>query len=357
MSDTTVTGLQIPKLKNSMTYPQRYFAKKAFSQFFLGYVLMYIATELFAVGLVFGIKWVLPLIPSDIATPLVSFLNDYYITTFILYGFMYLVAFPCILWPMVKNLPTWDKRCDGMPKGRILGFFLIFSFTNLLLAYLGVAINDLVAGLLGTTTEPVFSDVPLWVLAILSVVIAPIFEELIFRKVLMDRIGVYGERLAIIISALSFGAFHGNFQQFFFTVVAGFCLAVVYAKTKKIIYPIILHFLNNSYSVLQQLIYKIEALNVPALDESVTLADLIVSLVAYVLFIAGAVMLVVAICRGWFSVKNSPDTVYITQNRGRIIFFNLGTFAFAALIVYFFMTSFMPIGDWYELIKGFIIKA
>ena len=357
MSNLYPTGTVAPNIKNRMTYPQKYYAKKAFSGFFFGFVLMYLATQLFAVGLVYGIKSILPLIPADISTPLVNFLNEYYVTTFLVYAFMYLFAFPCILFPFVKNLPTWDKRCDGMPKGRILGFFLIFQFTNIVLGYLGLWINNLVSALLGTTTEPVFSDIPLWMLTILSIVIAPIFEELIFRKVLMDRIGVYGERLAIIVSALSFGAFHGNFQQFFFTAVAGVGLAIIYAKTKKIIYPIILHFLNNAYSILQQYILEIEALNKPVLEEGITLAELVLSLLIYVLFITGTTILVIAFCRGWFNVKNSPDTVYITENRGRIIFFNLGTLTFAALIVYMFMTSFLSISEWLDLFKGLIFKS
>ena len=357
MTDLFHTGVKKPVFKKAMTYPERYYAKKAFSRFFLGFVLMYLATLIFSEVLVWGIKKALPLIPADIATSLVNFLNDYYILNFAIYAFMYLFAFPFILLPLVKNLPTWDKRCDGMPKGQILGFFLIFQCTNILLGLLGLRINEFISALLGTTSEPVFSDVPLWALTILSIVIAPIFEELIFRKVLMDRIGVYGERLAIIISALSFGAFHGNFQQFFFTVMAGVGLAVVYAKTKKIIYPIILHFLNNAYSVLQQYIYEIEALNVPVLEEGITLADLIISLLVYVLFISGAVLLVFAFCRGWFSVKNSPDTVYITQKRGRIMFFNLGSLAFVGLTVYMFMTSFLSVGEWFDLIKGLLIKG
>ena len=361
MTDLFHTGVKKPEFKKAMTYSEKYYAKKAFSRFFLGFVLMYLATLVFAEVLVFGIKKLLPLIPADTAESLVKILNDYYVLNFSIYAFMYLFAFPCILFPLVKNLPTWDKRCDGMPKGRILGFFLIFQCTNILLGMLGLWVNDLISGLLGTATEPVFSDVPLWALTILSIIIAPIFEELIFRKVLMDRIGVYGERLAIIVSAISFGAFHGNFQQFFFTVMAGVGLAIIYAKTKKIIYPIILHFLNNAYSVLQQYIYEIDFLNENKLSLfygwEITLAEIIISLLVYVLFISGAVMLVLAILRGWFSIKNSPDTVYITQKRGRIMLFNLGSLAFVGLTVYMFMTSFLSVGEWFDLIKGLIIKS
>lgn len=353
MSDLYCAPVPKSKQKAAMTYPQKCFAKKAFSRFFLGYVLMYLATEVFAVGLVFGIKWILPMLPANISGPLVNFLNDYYITTFVLYAFMYFLAFPLILYPMVKRLPTWDKRCDGMPGGRIIIFFLILQFSNIILANVGVAVENVIAGLLGVTTEPVFSDIPLWVLAILSLLIAPIFEELIFRKVLMDRIGVYGERLAIIVSALSFGGFHGNFQQFFFTTVAGLVLALIYAKTKKIIYPIILHFINNAYGVLQQTVYEIESLSTE-IHMGVTYADLILIGVAYTLFVTGLVFFIIALCKGWFCIKNSPDAIHITSSRARIKFFNIGVLAFTCYIIFNFMASLLPVDEWVALLKGII---
>ncbi len=70
---------------------------------------------------------------------------------------------------------------------------------------------------------------------------APIFEELIFRKLLIDRVIKYGEFCAIMMSGLMFGLFHGNFAQFFFATGLGMLFAFVYARTGKIWYTIILH--------------------------------------------------------------------------------------------------------------------
>ena len=61
MTDLFHTGVKKPEFKKAMTYPEKYYAKKAFSRFFLGFVLMYLATLLFAEVLVFGIKGFSPL--------------------------------------------------------------------------------------------------------------------------------------------------------------------------------------------------------------------------------------------------------------------------------------------------------
>lgn len=80
---------------------------------------------------------------------------------------------------------------------------------------------------------------------------APIFEELVFRKLLVDRLIKYGEFITIITSGLFFGLFHGNFQQFFFAFALGCLWAFVYARTGRIRYTIGMHMaINMSTSVI-----------------------------------------------------------------------------------------------------------
>ena len=79
-----------------------------------------------------------------------------------------------------------------------------------------------------------------------------LLEELVFRKFIIDRIRPYGEFLAVLFSALTFGMFHGNFYQLFYAFAIGFVLAFIYVRTKNIIYPVILHIAFNTYSVVQQ---------------------------------------------------------------------------------------------------------
>lgn len=81
---------------------------------------------------------------------------------------------------------------------------------------------------------------------VLSVgILAPIFEELIFRKVLVDHLAPYGKKLAIVTSGLLFGLFHGNFAQFFFATFLGWFFAYVYVSTGKIRYTIFYHMIIN----------------------------------------------------------------------------------------------------------------
>ena len=74
---------------------------------------------------------------------------------------------------------------------------------------------------------------------------APVFEELIFRKFLIDRTIKHGVFLSVFLSGIMFGLFHGNFQQFFFATFIGWFFAYIYAKTGRIWITILLHMVIN----------------------------------------------------------------------------------------------------------------
>ena len=73
------------------------------------------------------------------------------------------------------------------------------------------------------------------------VILAPVFEEMVFRKVLVDRVLPYGEWPAILFSGITFGLFHGNLAQFFYAALLGMVLAYVYIRTGRILYTIGIH--------------------------------------------------------------------------------------------------------------------
>lgn len=77
------------------------------------------------------------------------------------------------------------------------------------------------------------------------VILAPIFEELIFRKELIDHTNKYGERISIIFSGLAFGLFHMNLFQFIYAFALGCFFAYIYIKTHNIKYTIIMHMIIN----------------------------------------------------------------------------------------------------------------
>ena len=95
----------------------------------------------------------------------------------------------------------------------------------------------------------------LWITAIFMVVVAPIGEEFIFRKLIIDRTGKYGSVVSILLSALMFGLMHSNFYQFFYAFALGIVLGYVYYNTGKLHLTILLHaVLNFSGSILATLL-------------------------------------------------------------------------------------------------------
>ena len=74
-----------------------------------------------------------------------------------------------------------------------------------------------------------------------AVIGAPILEEITCRKIMLDRLRRFGELPAAFVTALIFGLFHGNSGQFFLAFNVGLLFAVVYLKTGRIIYTMLLH--------------------------------------------------------------------------------------------------------------------
>lgn len=74
---------------------------------------------------------------------------------------------------------------------------------------------------------------------------APVVEEMLYRKMLIDRIAAYGDGVSVVVSGLLFGLAHGNFSQFFYAFGLGALFAYVYIKTGHIGYTIGFHMFFN----------------------------------------------------------------------------------------------------------------
>ena len=80
---------------------------------------------------------------------------------------------------------------------------------------------------------------------VFAVILAPIVEELVFRKLLCDRMRRYGDKVAILVSGIVFGLYHGNLYQFFYAAAIGIFFAFLYCRTGRVVYTILLHMLIN----------------------------------------------------------------------------------------------------------------
>ena len=111
------------------------------------------------------------------------------------------------------------------------------------------------------------------VLFILLAVIAPVFEEFIFRGAVMELLKPYGSGLAVFVSAFCFGIFHGNFQQFFYAFALGICLGYIAYATGSLFCSTLLHAMFNSVSGVIMIFLSTEAVQIKSLDPEAELTD------------------------------------------------------------------------------------
>lgn len=101
----------------------------------------------------------------------------------------------------------------------------------------------------GMTADQVFGKYRLFYI-ILLLGFAPVMEEVLFRKLFLDRLLVIGETGAIIVSAVLFGlphAFSQGIPQMLGTFLIGLVWAYVRVRTGKLWPGIILHIMFNLY--------------------------------------------------------------------------------------------------------------
>lgn len=90
----------------------------------------------------------------------------------------------------------------------------------------------------------------LWV-SLSVVFFGPLVEELLFRGLIYHYVRELDSMpAAILISAAAFGIWHGEPVQVVYTTLMGVCLAIVYYRTNSMLYPVLIHVLNNFLSTL-----------------------------------------------------------------------------------------------------------
>jgi len=151
----------------------------------------------------------------------------------------------------------------------------------------------------------VFEDVmpqtsgQLIIMLILVGFVGPICEELIYRHWLLVPLRRYGDMQAVVITALLFGFFHGNFTQLLYTTLAGLVYGIVAIRANSVIPAMILHIINNCFVVFFAHFSDIaDASGDPALERILLLSF-------YAVLIAGLFFLIYFLVKKRFKLENS----------------------------------------------------
>lgn len=160
----------------------------------------------------------------------------------------YLISMPAA-YLIIRGLPRQSIQPMRITFGRFCILFLICYFLMMGGNFVGIGVTSAIEYFTGRQMvfflNDVFEGTNIWLYAGSVVILAPIVEELFFRKLLISRMERHGEKPAILLSGLIFGIVHGNFSQFFYAFALGIVLGYVYVRTRKIGITIALHMLVN----------------------------------------------------------------------------------------------------------------
>ncbi len=184
------------------------------------------------------------LLATLVATVAPSFYHNPILQNLLSFIPLYLAGFPIFLL-ILKPLPAVEPLDTPMGSKKWFGglcvSFAVMTVGNYLSQSLILWLDLLLGRSLENPVESSTVGTAWWVNLIFIAILAPILEEIFFRKLLCRHLLPLGEGYAIVLSAAIFGLAHGNFFQFFYAFGLGCVFALVYIKTGKIIYTILYH--------------------------------------------------------------------------------------------------------------------
>lgn len=260
---------------------------------------------------------------------------------------MYVLGMPLMML-LIKRIPAQQIERHRMSAGKLLVAFIMAYAIMYCSNLAGTVITFIISLIKGSSVDSVMQNIVLsahpLLIMLFTVICAPVMEELIFRKLLIGRAIRYGEGIAILLSGLMFGLFHGNLAQFMYAFTLGLFLGFIYVRTGNIKYTIILHmiinFMGSGVGVLILKLVDLEAISKLALitDETAMMQAMMEVLPGMLIFllyffcimslvIAGFVLCIVFLCKKKFFLKKvgialpkGKRFVTVMINAGMILF-------------------------------------
>lgn len=289
-----------------------------------------IGTSYFTLGLLALILQIIIVAIVGVYYP--TLINDISVLSIISTICNYALPFP-LFYFLMKRISSYNLEKNSVDAKT----FVLYIGITLTLMWIGNIIGLIITYLIGGATQSEISNpvqnlinnTSIWFNLIIISIAAPIFEEIFFRKLLIDRTIKYGAKVSIILSAFIFGLFHGNLNQFFYTFLMGGFFAYVYIKTGKITYTIILHMIVNLLGSVASIIV---ATSVNNLQSGGGITDIAV-IGIYILIMATFILLGIIGLTKYKKVKFDAPEVELAQPL-RTMFLNPGMLFFTALFIF-----------------------
>lgn len=164
-----------------------------------------------------------------------------------------------VLFLLRKEAGKHDDLREAASPASSIAWAIAGVFLALMAQSFAASLENLIGIEMGSeNTQQIISIIEKFPIVILiSSVIGPILEEIVFRKIIFGslhkRMNFF---LAALISSIIFALAHFEPEHVILYSAMGFTFAFLYVKTKRIIVPIIAHVTMNTFVVLLQSVFR-----------------------------------------------------------------------------------------------------
>lgn len=255
----------------------------------------------------------------------------------------YLLGLPlvaCAFIGMPKKAPKKQKlTATGWVTFLAISFFLMMAGGYISTGLMAVVEHVMGNEITNAIDQQINQSSP-WFNLVVMVLIAPAAEELIFRKLVIDRLLPYSEVLAVVTGGLLFGLVHGNFYQFFYAAFLGLLFSVVYVKTGKIRHTIAMHMIINfTGSIIADFIGKMSSdlASAPTSINPWDIVNMVYSLAMFALAVCGCILLFRNIKS--IRLKKTGEHWLTLGTQFKLTWLNAGTITFCVICLLMFVFS------------------
>ena len=244
-------------------------------------------------------------------------------------------------WLIVRKMPVF-KKGGGLGFKNLIQIFLIMYAVSISLNTIGTTITAFSPAGKSMELESISSIVTTGNIVgiMIPVLFAPVLEELVFRKMILDRTKGYGETTAIVFSALSFGLFHQNLTQILFAFGVGLFLGYVYCKTGKVAITMIMHILINGFSSVLMFIMPMFG---KGFNPALVIAVILLSNAIIAMLISGIVLLVKWLKNRRFILDNSMNNCIPRKDVLKTVYINPAVVSYIVICIAVSVLSFMNV--------------
>lgn len=209
---------------------------------FVGFILIALLIGQFVVEyLIVNAPKLLPL--SVLTNPVLGMLCN-------MVGYLLYVAVPVLIVAIIARPGINPFPIHRVPRGT----YPLAVFGGMTVALLANVVTNIIVQFLVSqgVPEPEFvetydpSVINLVLNLIATAVLPALFEEIALRGYVLGALRPYGDKLAIIVSAVLFGLIHTNIKQVPFAFVLGLVMGWLTVQTNSILPAVIFHFVNNA---------------------------------------------------------------------------------------------------------------